>query len=239
MIMKTLMIFLAFNLVILSSSIAQEEQKEKYSRQERLEIYDTLSPNSEKAYDFFAAAGASYRFGDLYNVTISQIDYTVQFEKVYPIMTRFSLGFVWNPFPDKSDNSIKNMLRKKEAKLAYEAARNVFAVALLVNVFQLGFTATDFDISTPIDVGFGAGYKKSNFLALLTVEFTPMRTPREYFVNDYKGKDLQLIYDGATEPARTVSVDDNTLYTDKVFICLGLKLAYAFGKKKNEIESKQ
>jgi hypothetical protein len=187
----------------------------------------------ERPFNFFAAAGASYRFGNRYDVTISPVDYTVQFEEVSPLVTRFSLGLVWNPFPDKSEENVSLFRTKVKSNPEYKADRQNWAVALLINVFQLGFTAETINTSSPIDVGFGIGYRKSNLLILGTLEFTPMRTTRKYFEDQFNEQNKQLIPAEATEPVRSISSDDDTIFTDKIYFLLGIKIAYAFSKKQN------
>lgn len=191
----------------------------------------------ERPFNFFGAAGVSYRFGSNYDVTISPIDYNVRFEEVGPIMTRFSVGLVWNPLPDQSEENLEKYKRFIKSKgLAelyedgYKAARKHLAIALLVNVVQLSFSSGNVNTTSPIDVGFGVGIRNQNFLILGTVEFTPMRTPREYFINEYKGNNRQLILYGAEEPSRAISYEDNSIFISKIFPSIGLKMAYTFSK---------
>jgi len=193
----------------------------------------------ERPFNFFAAAGAAVRFGNLYNVVVSPVDYRVQFEDVFPIHTRFSMGLVWNPFPDNSEENKKEYsqkvhLLKKEGLLgrSVEAARRHAAVALLVNIAQLSFSSGEVNTTSPIDVGFGIGYRNDKFLILGTLEFTPMRTTRKYFCDDFLDKDKTLVLAGAQEPVRTISVDDDAFFTNKVFVSMGIKIAYAFTKSK-------
>ena len=113
-----------------------------------------------------------------------------------------------------------------------EAARRHAAVALLVNVAQLSFTSGDVSTSSPIDVGFGVGYRSNKFMILGTLEFTPMRTPRNYFTEEFRDKDKVLILAGAQEPLRNISIEDNTLFKNKIFISIGVKIAYAFTETK-------
>jgi hypothetical protein len=185
----------------------------------------------ERPFNFFAAAGASFMFGNHYTVAVSPVDNTVQFENTFPVLTRFSLGLVWNPIPEKGGNYIEQFIEKKLLNSAYKAGRKHLAVALLVNVFQLSYFH-DFNASSPIDVGFGLGYRNSNFLILGTIELTPIRTPRTYFIEQYKDNNLPLIYSGSTEPVRTIGIDDNALFTNKIYPSIGIKIAYSFTKEK-------
>lgn len=185
----------------------------------------------ERPFNFFAAAGASAMFGDHYSVAISPVDNSVQFEKTFPILTRFSLGLVWNPIPEKGEGYVESFFKNKRILPAYQAGRKHLAVALLVNIFQLSYSDA-FSASSPIDVGFGAGYRNSNFLILGTLEFTPLKTPRRYFVEQYKDKNLPLVLAGSLEPVRTVSTDDDKLFVNRIFPSIGIKIAYSFTKQK-------
>lgn len=181
----------------------------------------------ERPFNYFAGAGGSFMFGELYNVTISPIDNSVQFEKTFPILTRFSLGLVWNPIPEKEGDYVADFIRNKRLNDAYKAGRKHLAVALLINVFQLSYSS-DFNASSPIDVGFGLGYRNSNFLILGTLELTPFRTPRTYFIEQFKGNNLPLVLAGSDEPIRTISTDDNALFVNRIFPSIGIKIAYSF-----------
>lgn len=185
----------------------------------------------ERPFNLFASAGVAYRFGEVYNVAVSPIDNTVQFEKVSPLTSGFSLGLVWNPFPDYASTKRVIKFRNKLIQDQYEIARTHAAVALLVNVFQLSYTASQFNSSIPINVGFGAGYRNENFLALFTIEFMKENQPRQYFIDSYMDKNKQLILSGSQEPVRTISSDDNSLFVPKLFPAIGFKIAYSFSKK--------
>jgi len=226
-------------LIILSLNNLYSQEKQSNINILRINDEDNIievNPDTvpfEKPFNFFAAAGVSYRIGIQYNVTISPIDYTVQFQEINPVITRFSLGLVWNPIKNISEKNIKRYIKNKKTQFAAKAIRSYFAVALLVNVFQLAYSSDDFSTSTPVDVGFGIGYRNSNFLILFTAEFTPVRMPRQYFIDDYNDKNKQLILSGNSEPERTINLNDNSIFFDKIFPSFGVKIAYAFSGKKN------
>jgi hypothetical protein len=183
----------------------------------------------ERPFNAFISAGINVRIGDNYNVAISPVDNTVQFEKISPLNSGVSTGLVWNPFTFP----YKTYDYKGQAKdWHYECKRHPFAIALLINVFKLSFSDEQANTTSPIDVGFGLGYRKDNFLILLTTEFTPIRQPRQYFIDGYKDKNLPLILANSSEPVRTISSDDNSLFVTKLYPSIGLKIAYSFGKKK-------
>lgn len=183
----------------------------------------------QRPFNAFISAGINVRIEDNYNVAISPVDNSVQFEKVSPLNSSISTGLVWNPlaFPYKVYD-----YKGQDRDWHYEYKRHPFAIALLINVFKLSFNDEEANTTSPIDVGFGLGYRKDNLLVLITTEFTPIRQPRQYFIDDYKGKNLPLILANSSEPVRTVSSDDNSLFITKLFPSIGLKIAYSFAKKK-------
>lgn len=226
-------ISLSILLSINSVAYSQEKSEKLLTENTKEENVKEEDVEWERPFNFFAAAGASYMFGNHYNVAISPIDNSVQFEKTFPILTRFTLGLVWNPIPEKGDNYVDNFIKNKKASDLYKAGRKHLAVALLVNVFQLSYS-NDVNTSSPIDVGFGLGYRNSNFLILGTLEFTPFRTPRDYLTDQYKDKNLPLILSGSTEPIKTISTDDNALFVNKIFPSIGIKIAYSFTSSKQK-----
>lgn len=179
----------------------------------------------QRPLNAFIAAGINIRVKDNYNVAISPINNTVQFEKIYPVNSGIATGLVWNPwtFPYKI-----YVHKDKEVDWHYGYKRFPLSLALLVNVFNLSFGDEQAQTTSPIDVGFGIGYRQDNFLILLTAEFTPIRQPRRYFINQYKDKELPLFLANSEEPVRTINSDDNSLFVTKLFPSIGIKIAYSF-----------
>lgn len=221
--------FSVFYLVLFISSCL-------YSQPDTVSSEDNESKSDfkwEKPFNIFASAGAAYQFGSQYNVTISPIDNTVQFEQIFPVITRFSLGLVWNPFPDKRKKTISEFKLLKKMGSENEIIRRHLAVALLINIFKLGYSSGDFNSSSPIDVGFGMGYRNKKFLVLGTLDLTPSRTPRKYFYDQFYNNNKPLVLAGSTEPLKTIDIDDNSLFIDKIFISIGIKIAYTFTVKEH------
>jgi hypothetical protein len=183
----------------------------------------------EKAINIFAAAGFSCRIGNLYSVAISPVDRTVQFDKVSPLNFSLTTGFIWNPFvyPYK-----RYYYKDKTVDWKYEYVRTAFAVALLINVYNLNLGSAKVNYGSAIDGGFGIGYRKDNFCILGTLEFSYLRQPRNYFINQYKDKNKTLVLYNSSEPAQSISTDDNNIFVSKLYPSIGMRLAYTFGKQK-------
>lgn len=215
---------------ILLAIISNAQENEKVDRKEINEA-ETKGEDIiyERPFNTFISAGINVRIGDNFNVAISPINNAVHFEKISPLNSGISTGLVWNPFT--SPYKVNEFIGQTE-NWHYEYKRNSFAIALLINVFKLSFSDEQANSTSPIDVGFGIGYRKENLLILFTTEFTPMRQPRQYFIDAYNGKNSPLILANSSEPVKTISSDDNSLFITKLFPSIGLKVAYSFAKKK-------
>jgi hypothetical protein len=200
---------------------------------------DSTSIEFEKPFNVFASAGPAVRLSTTYDVTISSVDNTVQFQKNSPLTSGISLGLVWTPFLDygSTQQTLSVDTNGNTVKKSLNIPRHNFAMALLINVFQLSYTASQFNTSTPIDVGLGLGYRKDNFLILGTIEFMKTSQPRQYFIDQYMGQNKTLVLHGNTNPERTLSTSDNTIFTNTLIPALGLKLAYSFGKSPAKVTS--
>lgn len=228
--MKSLLLILCV-FGFLGQSWGQEVENEKVSEKEIEEAIEKGNKVvSERPFNTFISAGINVYTSDIYNVAVSPIDNTVQFEKVSRLNSGISMGLVWNPL--RAPYKVYEY-KGKTVDWHYEYKRKAFAVALLLNVFRLSFGEEQANSTTPIDVGFGLGYRKNNFLLLFTTEFTPIRQPRKYFIDGYKEKDLPLIMANSNEPVKTISTDDNSLFITRLIPSVGLKIAYAFGERRD------
>ena len=189
----------------------------------------------ERPINFFLAAGVNTpTIGKLYDVSISPIDYSVQFDQVKSPTTKITTGLLWNPFnPQKTENK-KDLFIEGSANTVKK--KSDFVVALLVNVYQLSFSESDLSTDIPLDLGFGFGLRFSKFAMLATAEFTPYRVPRNYFFkefyNDSGSGNKQLIIAGTSEPVTSIDTGNDSLFKNKVFLSFGFKIAYAFTNTK-------
>lgn len=186
----------------------------------------------EKPVNVFASAGPAVKLSTTYDVAVSPADNTVQFQKNSPVTSGVSFGLVWTPFAayHAAQQTIATDTDGKTVKTTVAVPRSNFAMALLVNVFQLSFTQSQSTTSTPIDVGLGIGLRKDNFLVLATLEFMKTSQPRQYFIDQYMDKNKVLIPAGGTDPVHTINPSDNSLFTTTLIPAIGLKVAYSFSR---------
>ncbi|MBF8964297.1 hypothetical protein I0P70_13665 [Pontibacter sp. FD36] len=241
--MKIKLSITAFALFFCLQAVAQEEVDKDVRTEKDLEVKATKEELEkdrakgdveivfERPFNAFISAGISHRMGRNYNVAISPVDNVVQFESVTSLNSGVATGLVWNPFTVLYKISEPN---DKDIDWHYKYKRHPFAIALLVNLFKLSYSNDQSYTTSPIDVGFGLGYRSEKLLILVTGEFTPIRQPRKYFIDSYKGQNKQLILAGSQEPARTISPDDNSIFITRLYPALGLKIAYSFGAGKEK-----
>jgi len=187
--------------------------------------------NFKKPLNTFISAGVSFRMGSNYGVVISPVDNTVQFQEKPNLHSGISTGLVWTPFTNYYKSN-------KDSELQYKKRNNGVSIALLINIFNLSFSGEQVNSTSPINVGFGLGWRdqSSGFLALLTYEFTPLRQPRNYFIDAYKGKNIPLLLSGTQEPVKAININDDALFYTKLYQFIGIKIAYSFGFKKEDEE---
>ncbi|MFY0632086.1 MAG: hypothetical protein JXR05_17130 [Flavobacteriaceae bacterium] len=201
-----------------------EKAVEKNEDIDEIKAEDIL--NFKKPFNIFLAAGVGYTIGTNYGVAISPIDNTVQFQEVPDLHSGISTGLVWTPW-----SFIYNVYNKETKEWEYQEKSNGVSIALSINVFKLSFNGDDLNSTSSIDVGFGIGYKKNDFLILLSYDFIPRRQPRQFFIDEYKGQNKTLILSGTQEPVRSIDTKDDALFFTKLYQSVGIKIAYSFGTK--------
>ncbi len=234
--MKNITAILMITFLIFNFSYGQEKRvsfkklKEELKGEKEVEVLNFKNP-----INTFISAGVSYRMGSNYGVVISPVDNTVQFQEKPNLHSGISTGLVWTPF-----TSIYEFYDKEKKELQYKERNNGISLALLINIFNLSFSGEQVNSTAPINVGFGLGWRDqaNGFLALITYEFTPLRQPRNYFIDAYKGKNIPLLFAGTQEPIKAININDDALFYTKLYQFIGLKVAYSFGFKKDKTESK-
>ncbi|MES2429387.1 MAG: hypothetical protein V4556_00540 [Bacteroidota bacterium] len=176
----------------------------------------TDKTDSLKQQRIFLVAGSSISFftTPVYNVTVSRPDTsgTVQFESISKINSAISAGIVFNPFS-------RNKFKQKEDGLDRE---NKFAIGFFLNYF-LSPKNKDIFSKRSFGASIGMGYTFGDFGILATCSFRKARTPRQYFIDQYKGKNLQ--FPGGPS---SFSINDDRIFIDKWVPSIGLTFCYLF-----------
>jgi hypothetical protein len=188
---------------------------------------ETDSLEFERPFNFFLSAGAVWAEKSLLDATVSPIDKTIQFQDKGRINTSISTGIIWNPFKDLNDN--KRVLMKNQKPINIQ--RDLIAVALLIDIFQLNFDQSDLNRTVPLDVGFGIGIRTGDFLALITYELSHFRQPRDYFYNEFKEGNKQLTLPGEDGPTTRIDPTNDNIFYNKLIPSFGIRLGYSFVKK--------
>lgn len=196
---------------------------------DRKALYDSLVSEKKKVIkevnvSVFSSAGASTRLGKSESAVISPIDRTLNFQKMRYGSSGVSVGGVWNPIYKYKDISYN------EDKDEYRLGAHWFSVALLLNIFKLEYSEA-FDVEAGVDVGFGLGYRKGNFLVLGTVEFINLQQPRDY-LKSFSGQTVTLF--GSEEPVSTIDQTNAAFFYNKTYATLGIKMAYTFRLREDD-----
>ncbi len=205
---------------------------------------NTESPFEEEDEDkgwndrlsLFVGAGPSYITDIVYETpVIDRTTNNVQIELAGRVKPNVSLGIVYTPFVSTIIRTVTYLDvngDEKEMKLFEYVPRGASA-ALFIN--PLSLATTNSSLSSTVDLGFGLGWRSSNFSIFATVEFFGLQQPRDYFIEKYKNNNLQFLVDG--EIQTSIDINDNTIFKKEVFTALGVKLAYTFDivKKYNTV----
>jgi hypothetical protein len=167
----------------------------------------------------------------LYNTSISPVDYTVQFEKVSPLSVVLSTAvmFNWKTFYVRKKKDINGEATFENTEGPVLTIPSRWSIGAVVNFAQ--FSAQDNLYNQKIDGGLGIGYEfNENIFVIGTFEFLSVKQPRDYFVNQYKDKNKQLLIEGS--PLKTLNYDDKNIFTDKYVPAISLKLVFGLALTK-------
>lgn len=167
----------------------------------------------------------------LYTTAISPTDYKLYFEEIYPLTVVLSTAvmFNWKNYylRKKKDPAGDTNLSNTEGPVFLIPSR--WSVGAVVNLAQ--FSAQSNLYNQQIDGGLGIGYElNENIFILGTFEFLSVKQPREYFVNQYKDKNSQVIIDGA--PLKSLNYDDTSIFTNKYIPSISVKVVFGLALTK-------
>jgi hypothetical protein len=92
-----------------------------------------------------------------------------------------------------------------------------------VNLVSFNSAATGSIFNQKIDGGVGIGYRiNEDFQIALTIEMLSIRQPRDFLVNNYQDKVIEI----NKQPVTTLNLDDNDYFRDRYMGSASLKFIY-------------
>lgn len=182
----------------------------------------------ENSTFLYGALGIGIRTGELKEAFISPINNKVYFEDAGRLSGGASLGLVFYPFRNLKDTyriigSADTTVLKKYNGMP----RMRFACALQANLNDLSLNSAGNTQASAVDVGFGFGLKVGDAVTFLgTIEFSRFRKPKEFFYNDYKMGDKELVLAGRTEPETDLDVENDKFFLTRTYVSFGLRVVY-------------
>lgn len=180
---------------------------------------------------FGVSIGYNAGIKSLYSTSISPVDYTVQFEKVSPLSVVLSTAvmFNWKTFYLRKKKDVNGAPTFENTEGPVLTIPSRWSIGAVVNLAQ--FSAQENLYNQKIDGGLGIGYEfNENIFVIGTFEFSSVKQPRDYFINQYRDKNKQLIIDG--NPLKTFNYDDANIFTDKYMPAISLKLVFGLALTK-------
>ncbi|WP_207431373.1 hypothetical protein [Sabulibacter ruber] len=167
----------------------------------------------------------------LYNMSINPTNYTVQFERISPATVVLSTAVMFNVktyfLREKVNPAGPATLANTRGQVFAIPAR--WSVGAVVNLAQ--FSAESNLYNEQIDGGLGIGYElNENIFVLGSFEFMSVKQPRDYFIDQYKGKNSQLIIDEV--PVKNFNYDDDNIFINKYIPSVSLKIVFGLALTK-------
>jgi hypothetical protein len=177
---------------------------------------------------FIVGAGPSVIIGSIFqDISISKADNIVHIDYAPLLKTSVTLGITYTPYlvdnARKVKSSVDNNGNPNYSYFVDHYPKGI-SFALFINPINLNsYTGTS---SISPDIGLGIGGRWGSFSTFLTAEFFSLRQPQQYFIDQYRGRNIS--YTVNKQIQSTIDVNDNSIYTSRMITAIGLKLAYTF-----------
>lgn len=192
-------------------------------------IPTSASNNSDDNYgwakriSFIVGGGVSGVINTVYqDVAIDKATNAVLIEKADKMRTNLSLGILFTPFVSDVKRTIE--ISETEKKIIYEHYPKGITFGFFFNPFEL--SAVNTTQSSPIDLGFGVGYRSGAFTVLATADFFSLRQPKQSFIDKYQGKNLPYTINSQIQTS--INTNEDGVYRSQKFTAIGIKIAYTF-----------
>lgn len=187
---------------------------------------------------FIAGFGMNNAMKDIYRVpTIDEVQNFVRLEKDEPYRANFSFGIsytfgdqYWTKYyfnEEKTENQVDDVKQNIRG--------TTFCLFLNPSVFG---SLSSNNISTPVDMGFGMGYRWGHFSIFGTLEMFRLSQPRQYFIDKYYKKELAYVVDGQNQTM--IDPKNDNIFVSKWYTAVGVKFCYTLNiitKSKEEVDN--
>lgn len=216
-----------------------EKKAEKEEANEQAEEPKTKMSTdnfSKKNFAFIIGGGVSYLQSDRYlKPIVNQSNNNVIIEKASNLNPNFSLGIVYTPWIYNVEGQLPAMDEKGAYKLVdviNEVPKGP-SMALFFN--PLSIDVSEAALNKAVELGIGIGWRWGDFSLFLTYENLITRQPRDYFIEEYSSNDKNYTVDD--EIQKSIDIDDDSIFTNKVLEAVGFKMVYSFGVIKSFSQS--
>lgn len=205
----------------------------QYNNKNRTDFGIEHRIEKEKDLRFTIGTGLVFRTNKIYDVTISKIDTTVQFQKLSSFSPIMSAGLLWKPFTRDSSKVAKDSNAVKD--VSHNSSITV-QKPLILGVFLNYHVATNIssvNYNSTFGLGFGLGYSSRNWSIMGMFDFRNVRQPRQFFIDAFEGGNRIFFPDGSLNAATTIDLNDNSIFTNQVQYSLGVTFNYIFDNSYN------
>lgn len=190
---------------------------------------------------FIIGPGASYITKKLFdNPVVNQTNNNVMINDATNIKTNLAVGIIYTPHIW----DITRRIRYIDANGLVQTRREIESVpkgrtiAAFVNPIAFTKVTETQPFFNMLDFGVGYGHRFAGGLLIMgTAEFFSVRQPRQWFIDEYKGKNKP--YEIGGSPQKTIDINDNSIFTFKPVVTFGFKICYSFDIIKNYINGAQ
>lgn len=218
-----LTLFTLFCLISFTSFSQDTSKKEPKKEKEQEESNES----DNKRFGLIVGIGGNNSIYDIYKTPVIDFDSNyVRLDKEARFRGNFSLGlsYTFGPIEEKVGRFVRSSEDGYDLVLE-ERDFDGFSIAAFFNPLGIGDIGNS-NISRPIDLGLGLGYRHGDFAIYGTVEGFSLNQPRPYFIDQYRSGDKQYLVNGQVQTS--ISPDDDRIFANQQFLAVGIKMTFTF-----------
>jgi hypothetical protein len=182
----------------------------------------TDESKKDPTFSLIVGLGSSYVVNTVYqDPVINSTNGYVIIEKADKMRYSGTLGFSYTPYLSRIESV------DTEGKPTVKYKPRGITMAIFANPVSLSTISG----STSLDWGAGLGYRFIGVSLLGTVEFFNVKQPKQYFIDQFKDKNLPLVVNNNIQT--DISTSDNSIFRNKGIASFGIKLVVPIDVLKN------